>query len=240
MKNAGKLPGVERYPQMILKIFLMLGVIFGLRYAFLRGYINEVGIQHFVSRAGVMAGPLFILVVAVGIMALGPPLLLIGSGTVAFGSLLGAIYSFMGIMVGACAAFLLGRSVMINFARNRRPKRFPRINRWMEKNGLAFIVGLRLMLFANPPLNYTASLTRMTFRDYVIGSFIGLLPGVFVFAYAFDEFTHARRLSFMDVFVNPAFATMWLLRLSGVVLLIVLAWWYKEERLPEQSYTPGD
>jgi uncharacterized membrane protein YdjX (TVP38/TMEM64 family) len=227
-----------RHAKTLLKAILVLALVLVTRYALARGFISEVGIHRLVSQAGILAGPGFILIFAVGLVIFAPPLLLIGSGTLAFGSALGAVYSLVGLMVGGGAAFLLGRYVATDFARNRKQGRLKKIDEWIEHNGLAFMVSLRLTLFANPALNYAASLTAINLKDFVLGSFIGLLPGVFVISYLVDELMHAT--SFLGMLVQPAMVSMWLLRLAGIVLFIILTKRYGKERLPEQGYVSGD
>jgi uncharacterized membrane protein YdjX (TVP38/TMEM64 family) len=224
---------MRRYATITLKAILVVAVILGTRYALLRGYVNEAGIHQFVGQAGMLMALGFILFVALGLIIFAPPFLLIGSGALAFGRLMGAVYCLVGMTIGAGAAFLLGRYVATDFAHRRRGGLLKKVNAWIEPNGLAFIFSLRLTLFANPALNYAASLTPVNFRIYALSSFVGLLPGVFAVSYGFDQLTHTPTISWIDFLVHPALASMWLLRLAGIVLLGVLIKWYGRERQPD-------
>jgi len=228
-----KLADMRRYAMITLKAIFVVAVVLGTRYALFRGYVNEAGIHQFVGHAGLLMALGFIFFVALGLIVFAPPFLLIGSGALAFGRLMGAVYCLVGMTIGAGAAFLLGRYVATDFARKRRGELLKKVNAWIEPNGLAFMFSLRLTLFANPALNYAASLTPVNFRIYTLSSFVGLLPGVFAVSYGFDLLTHASRLSLIDFLVHPALASMWLLRLAGIVLLAGLIEWYGRERPPD-------
>lgn len=210
---------MRRHVMIALKAIFVIAIILGTRYALFRGYINESGIHHVVDQAGLLMVLGFIALVALGLVVFAPPFLLIGSGALAFGRLMGAVYCLVGMTLGAGLAFLLGRYVMPDFAARRQGGLLRKVNAWIEYNGLAFMLGLRLTLFANPALNYAASLTPVNFRVYALSSFAGLLPGVFAISYGFDLLTHTRLISWTDFLMHPALASMWLLRLAGIVLV---------------------
>ncbi|MBI3951729.1 MAG: TVP38/TMEM64 family protein [Acidobacteria bacterium] len=231
--------GGRQYTKLLFKVALVVALVV-VRYAFVHGYISEAGIQQFVRQTGVLAVPGFILLAALTVVVFGPPVLMVGSGVLAFGPIWGPVYSLVGITLGSCAAFLLGRYAMKDFARRQKRGRLQKIDDWIKLNGLAFTIGLRLFLFANPPLSYAASLTAVTFRDYTLGTIIGLLPGVVVLSFAFDELAHNASLSFLDMFVHPALISMWLLRVFGLVMLVALTKWYNRGKLAEQTYLTGD
>lgn len=210
------------HPQalMITQVAIVVAVIPVVRYAFRHGYISQADIQQLVSQAGILAAPSFILVLAVGMLIFAPPALLVGSGAIVFGRTQGALYSLVGVVTGACTAFLLGRYVTSDFARTRELGRLKKINDWLQVNGVAFTLSSRLMFFANPTFNYAASLTTVKFRDYALGSFIGCLPGVLILSHLFHAVIHTRSL--VDILKHPAFIALWLVRLSGVALFNLL------------------
>jgi len=224
MREKGqRFTGGQKYARGLFQFVLIVAVLLAIRYGFVRGYLSQASIQSFVKGAGILAVPTFILLLVLGLMTFAPSPLLVGSGALAFGKTIGAVYSSVGITLGACVAFLLGRYVARDFAQKQKQGRWKKIDEWVELNGLGFMVSLRLALFANPALSYVAGLTPMKFRDYVLGNVIGLLPGVFAVSYAFDEWTRAASLTLMDMLVDPVFLSLGLLRLAGVVLFIVLA-----------------
>ncbi len=141
----------------------------------------------------------------------GTPLTLL-SGSL-FGKLLGTVIALIGNTLGASFAFLLSRYILRDFIREKFELRYPRIKEYdqkIEQKALATVIALRLIpLFPFNALNFMLGLTSIPFGKYVIGSFIGMIPGTFAFAY-FGE--SLRMLSP----VNIALAIM------GIVLLTYL------------------
>lgn len=50
------------------------------------------------------------------------------------------------------------------------------------RTSIVTVVVLRLLLFMTPAVNYALALTPLRFRDFLLGSAIGLIPGVILFA----------------------------------------------------------
>jgi uncharacterized membrane protein YdjX (TVP38/TMEM64 family) len=66
----------------------------------------------------------------------------------------------------------------------------PWVRRVMEKlndHPIQTVVILRATLVLAPPVNYALGLSSIKFRDYLIGSVLGLIPPILIFAVLFDE-----------------------------------------------------
>lgn len=108
--------------------------------------------------------------------------------------LIGAIYGpWVGTAVvspasvlGAALAFQLGRGV---FRRSIESKmagnaRFMALQGAIEKEGLKILTLVRLSpVFPFTLVNYAFGLTRVSFGSYVLGSFLGMLPGTLMYVY---------------------------------------------------------
>jgi uncharacterized membrane protein YdjX (TVP38/TMEM64 family) len=112
-------------------------------------------------------------------------LLTLGAGF-AFGLVCGTVAVSIGSTLGASAAFLVGRTLArpwIEAKVGRKPE-FRAIDRAIGEQGFKIILLLRLSpAFPFNLLNYALSLTKVTFRDYVLASWIGMLPGTVVYVY---------------------------------------------------------
>ena len=115
----------------------------------------------------------------------GTPLTLL-SGSL-FGKFFGTIIALVGNTLGASAAFLLSRYVFRNYVEKNILPRHPKIKEYDEKlqrKGFPTVVTLRLIpLFPFNALNFLFGVTSVPFKQYVIGSFIGMIPGTFIFVY---------------------------------------------------------
>ncbi len=111
--------------------------------------------------------------------------LTLGAGAL-FGVGWGAVYVSAGSVLGATAAFLVGRY----FARDWVAKKiegnasFAAIDRAVATEGWK-IVGLTRLspVFPFTLLNYAFGLTRVSLRDYVLASWIGMMPGTVMYVY---------------------------------------------------------
>ncbi len=112
-------------------------------------------------------------------------LLTIGGGAV-FGVVRGSIYVSIAATAGATAAFLVGRY----FARDAVARkiagnpRFRAIDDAVAREGWNIVLLTRLSpVFPFNLLNYAYGLTRVRLADYVIASWIGMLPATVMFVY---------------------------------------------------------
>ncbi|PCJ52498.1 MAG: hypothetical protein COA70_12170 [Planctomycetota bacterium] len=103
-----------------------------------------------------------------------------------YGPWLGTAVVSPASVVGATLAFLLGRSVFrssIELKMGNNPK-FHALTTAVEKEGLKIITLVRLSpIFPFSIVNYAFGLTRAKLSHYVLGSFIGMLPGTLMYVY---------------------------------------------------------
>lgn len=89
-------------------------------------------------------------------------------------------------LTGFVVAFLLGRSLFrpwIEAWLGHRPE-FAAIDKAIHQNGLLVVLLTRLsLIIPYNLLNYSLGLTTVGIRDYLLGSAIGMLPGLFLFVF---------------------------------------------------------
>lgn len=99
---------------------------------------------------------------------------------------LGTAAVSIGSTCGATAAFLLGRSVFRDAIARRMQgnRRFEALDHAIGANGLKMVFLVRLSpAFPFNLLNYALGLTKVSLRDYVLASWIGMLPGTVMYVY---------------------------------------------------------
>ncbi|MFQ5789189.1 MAG: TVP38/TMEM64 family protein [Acidobacteriota bacterium] len=132
-------------------------------------------------------GPVFLAVayVPAALFFLPGSLLTLGSGF-AFGVLAGTVAVSVGSTVGAALAFLAGRTLSRDFVESKVASnpRFVAIDRAVGREGFKIVLLTRLSpVFPYNLLNYAFGLTKVSFRDYVLASWIGMLPGTLMYVY---------------------------------------------------------
>lgn len=111
--------------------------------------------------------------------------LTLGGGAL-FGVVWGSVFVSIGSTLGATCAFLVGR-YLARAAIARKiegNERFAAIDKAVAGEGWK-IVGLTRLspVFPYTLLNYAFGLTRVSLRDYVLASWIGMLPGTVMYVY---------------------------------------------------------
>ena len=124
-------------------------------------------------------------------------ILTLGAGF-AYGVGLGTAVVWIGANLGATVAFLLGRTFAREWvsARVRTNPRFAAIDRAVGREGLKIVLLTRLSpVFPFNLLNYALGLTRVSLRDYVFGSLVGMLPGTVMYVYLGSLITSVSELA---------------------------------------------
>ena len=176
------------------------GVVVGL--AALAGVFYTAGVSDYLARVSTRANwsalresaddnlPLALLTfvaVYVCVTALSLPfaatLTLLGGAL--FGRWLGAGAAALGATLGATAAMLASRFVLRDWVAARFGHRLGRVNRGVERDGAYYLLSLRLMpLVPFWLINLAVGLTPTRVRTFAAVSFVGMLPGAFLFANA--------------------------------------------------------
>jgi uncharacterized membrane protein YdjX (TVP38/TMEM64 family) len=112
-------------------------------------------------------------------------LLTLGGGLL-FGVLRGTVAISLGSTVGASAAFLAGRWLLRGLLEEKfaNSPRFQALDRAVAERGFKIVLLTRLSpVIPFNLLNYAYGLTRVRFGDYVLASWIGMLPGTVMYVY---------------------------------------------------------
>jgi len=170
-------------PVLIVAVIVAVLVIGG-KYLNLQEHLNSALV--WIKDLGPVGMGVFALLYVVACVFFIPgSLLTLGAGTI-YGVVTGSILVSISSVLGATAAFLVGRY----FARDWIAKkiegnaRFTTIDNAVAKEGWR-IVGLTRLspVFSFNLLNYAYGLTRVSLKEYVLASWIGMLPGTVMYVY---------------------------------------------------------
>jgi uncharacterized membrane protein YdjX (TVP38/TMEM64 family) len=161
----------------------IVGALVLVRYTPLRGYLSADAMGRFLEAAGIWAPLVFILVYTVGVCLFVPGTLLTGLGAAIFGAYWGFVYVWIGAMLGASLAFLIGRTLGREYAASLIGGKLRKYDEAIARNGFATVLYLRLVYFPFTPMNFGMGLTQVRFWDYVAGTGLGILVGTFIFTF---------------------------------------------------------
>lgn len=131
--------------------------------------------------------PLFVagFYVLAAVLFLPGSVLTLGAGFL-FGVPAGLLTVWIGANLGACAAFLVGRTIAREWVAQKvkgNPK-FAAIDEALGREGFKVVLLLRLSpVFPFDLLNYALGITKVSFRNYALASLIGMLPGTLMYVY---------------------------------------------------------
>jgi uncharacterized membrane protein YdjX (TVP38/TMEM64 family) len=127
----------------------------------------------------------FFLYIAACVFVVPGSVLSLGAGLI-YGVVQGSLIVSVSSTVGASAAFLLGRYLARGWVEKKieDSPSFMEIDSSIKKKGWKIVMLLRLSpVFPFNTLNYVLGLTGVRFIDYVLASWIGMIPGTVMYVY---------------------------------------------------------
>ncbi|MCE9585000.1 MAG: TVP38/TMEM64 family protein [Planctomycetes bacterium] len=168
------------------------------------------------------AGPVYSLLYAAGCLVGFPGTIVTVLSGLAFGPWWGIVWAVVGSNIGVNAAFWVARLLGKGWLDEKlKGGKLDALNESLAKNGLLRVIQLRLIP-AVPFnfLNFACGLTKVRWRDYALGSLIGMLPGTA--AYVYFSGVVAQALLSGDS-TPEAKRAKWIALGSGLVLLVLVS-----------------
>ena len=166
----------------VLLAFIIAAIIL-VKFTPITNYLTAEALGRFLEVAGFWAPLVFIFIYTVGVCLFLPGTLLTGLGAAIFGAYWGFVYVWFGAMIGASAAFWIGRTLGREFAASLIGDKLQKYDDAIERNGFATVLYLRLVYFPFTPMNFGMGLTKVRFWDYVFGTGLGIIVGTFIFTF---------------------------------------------------------
>jgi len=166
----------------ILLIFMVLAIL-TFRFTPLHTFLTEEALSRFLKASRLGAPLIFVMIYAIGVCLFIPGTLLTALGGAIFGPYWGFLYVWAGAMIGASAAFWIGRNLGRDFAASVVGDRLRKYDEAIERNGFATVFYLRMIYFPFTPMNFGMGLTKVRFSDYFWGTALGIIVGTFIFTF---------------------------------------------------------
>ncbi len=158
-----------------VRVIAVLGIAAGILLALVyRSAIDPVAIRDAIA-ANPLAPILFIALQVAASLLFVPRLVLGIAAGLVFGFVWGTIWALAGAMAGAAAGFALVRWLGATGLLDTSPG-IGRLVKRAETGGWRAVAILRLMPLPHSLLNTLLAMTNLSWRDYLLGSFAGMLP----------------------------------------------------------------
>ncbi len=131
------------------------------------------------------------LIYVVGGLLVFPITVLIALTAMAFGPWSGLLLATGGSLISAAASYGVGSLLGRSFLRDLMGTRVNRISRAMGRKGVLSVVTMRVVPVAPFTfINFVAGASHINFRDFVIGTALGMAPGIVVMTALGDRLRH--------------------------------------------------
>jgi phospholipase D1/2 len=145
-------------------------------------------------------------------MVMIPVTLLIAVTGIVFGPVTGAAYALGGTLLSAAVTYGLGRWLGREAVRNLLGARVNGLSRRIAKRGILAVMIVRLLPIAPfTVVNVVAGASHLGFRDYLLGTLLGISPGIAITVTFVHNLAEAVR--------NPSLGTVTML--AGIVALLI-------------------
>lgn len=102
------------------------------------------------------------------------------TAALAWSPALAILLSWLGAMLAASVAFMTSRTLARDAIQARIPARLRRWDDALEHNGFRTVLLLRLVFFTTFLVQLMYGLTKVRFRDYLLGTALGNLPQIII------------------------------------------------------------
>ncbi|MDU7967131.1 MAG: TVP38/TMEM64 family protein [Paeniclostridium sordellii] len=144
--------------------------------------IGVEDIQDYVSSFGRLAPLVYIIMFALVPLTLFPDSILAIGGGMVFGLFKGYIYTLIGALIGATISFYISRKLGRAFVKKLTKEKLDNIEELINSKGFFIVLILRLVpLFPFDIISYGSGLTSIKYKDFLLATIIGTIPGILVF-----------------------------------------------------------
>lgn len=194
---ARDLPALLRSPWPRLGLFVLLLAAAGWL-TLTEGQDTVAAVRGFADRHSVLGGIVYVLVYAAGAVMFFPTSVLSAVAGLVFQPVLGVLLVLTGALLGASAAFLLGRVLSRPAVRRLAGGRIDRLDALLARYGLLAVLLVRLIpLFPFGLVNYGAAVSAIGFWPYLVGTGFGILPATVAFVTAGGALTDPGSPAFL-------------------------------------------
>ena len=149
--------------------------------------ITVENLRGWMTQAGAWGVLLFVAVFVIGEFLHVPGLVFVAAGVLSYGRLEGGVLGFLTALLSVSFSFWVVRAIGGKAMSEVKWRWVQRILAKLDDRPIQTVALLRLLLCLAPPLNYALALSNVRFRDYLIGSTIGLALPVLLFVVFFDQ-----------------------------------------------------
>lgn len=182
---------VTQASSLILLIIGILVIFLAIRHFNFYKYLTPYLVKNYILGYGLLSPVIYILIygLTAGFFFTGS-ILSISSG-LAFGPVLGSVYTVIGTLISASLSFFLARwigRIFVEHAGRTGWHQIKKLDEDISNRGFLLILFLRIIpLFPFEGVNLAAGLSKIRFQDYFWGTLFGCIPGSLAYSYLGED-----------------------------------------------------
>ena len=166
---------------------VIIGIVVGVVFGFWDFFHDRERIQDFFQDSGAF-GPIIYILAFIAAQPLSlPGAALIIPSTFVWTWWEVFIYSMLGGIIASSIGFVVARWLAQDWVRKRLPQRFIGWEKRFVDHALLSTIALRLVTGYAPAADWFLGILKIRWREFLIGTIIGLIPTAFLFAYYGDD-----------------------------------------------------
>ena len=176
-------PLARRFVGLVMLSLFLIAAVVTLRYTPLEAYLSLDAMVVLAGELRELAlAPLWVMLAFVlGGLLMVPVTLLIAATGIVFGTFPGAWYALAGSVLSAASGYLIGAMLGRDTVRRMMGARIRRLSLRVARRGvIAMIIVRTLPLAPYSVVNIVAGASHIRQSDFLIGTVIGMLPGIFL------------------------------------------------------------
>lgn len=166
---------------------LLIGIGVLALWAHRSGWVEQLEpqkLRSLLNSFGALAPLVFIVISSLRPLLFVPAGLISIVGGLAFGLLLGTVYTVISSTIGAIIAFTLTRYFGQELIRKIWPGRTEKWSQALHGQGMYLIFLTRLLpIFPFDAISYAAGLSQIKFCDFILGTILGVIPGTLLYTF---------------------------------------------------------
>jgi uncharacterized membrane protein YdjX (TVP38/TMEM64 family) len=184
-----------RFPKRLIAVVLFLILLFavfeltGIRAHFNLQFLQQTIRDHLVSGLSI-----FVLGFALGNLVQIPGWVFLAAAVLALGQLWGGIATYIAACISCIVTFFTIRFVGGEALRQLDSKVATSLLNRLDAHPLSSVLLLRVLFQTVPALNYTLALSGIRFRDYLLGTLLGLPLPIALYCVFFDYLAKALNI----------------------------------------------
>ncbi|MFT0548724.1 FAD-dependent oxidoreductase [Allopusillimonas ginsengisoli] len=231
------------HSRLLLRVLIVVGLVTCIVAFFATGLHRALTLetlknsQHYLAQLRhdspwmLTAGFFAVYVVVTGLSVPGATILTLAAGAV-FGVVAGTLIVSFASTLGALVAMLVARYVLRDTIQSRFASRLKAINEGVERDGAAYLFGLRLLpVFPFFVINLVMGLTNLPARTYYWVSQLGMLPATILYVNAGTQLAGIQSLS-------EVYSPTLLISFSLLALFPLIARFVVRRLAPRKAYKP--